>query len=124
MFKGVLCHVVYSYSQAHVLARRYPGRLKELQSEFDAIATRDHVGPLSASTVSRLPSSNRPYPLNGRNEITLYSGPQRYPRGAFPDITNRSWTIAAKLKLSAPDDHGVIVAQGGDRKSTRLNSSH
>src|SRR3546814_11970984 len=98
-----------NYSQAHDLARRYPGRLKELQSEFDAIATRDHVFPLSASTVSRLPSSNRPYPLNGRNEITLYSGPQRYPRDAFPDITNLSWTSAAKTKPSAHGDRTRVV---------------
>jgi arylsulfatase len=55
----------------------------------------------------------RPYPLGHASEATFYPGPERYSRGAFPDITNRSWTISARLEAPARDDHGVIVTQGG-----------
>ncbi len=112
-FKWELYHIDQDYSQAHDLAAQYPERLSQLQAEFNQVAAKEHVFPLMATTLSRIPSSNRPYPLNNAKEVTLYPGPTRYPHGAFPDITDRSWTISASLDAPARGDEGVIVTQGG-----------
>ena len=84
-----------------------------LVAAFDAEAKKHDVYPLSAATAERFASSLRPYPLGKLTDFTFYPSEARYPNGAFPDIRNRSWTIAASLSGPAAGGDGMIATQGG-----------
>ena len=112
-FEWELYNTGVDYSQARNLATSHPERLQALVAQFDQEAKKHDVYPLSAATAERFASSLRPYPLGKLNEFTFYPGDQRYPNGAFPDIRNRSWTVATRLSGSDGPANGMIMAQGG-----------
>ena len=111
--KWELYHVDQDFSQAHDLAAADPKRLAALKVLFNREAKAHHVLPLNGNVASRFSMALRPYPLNGKTDLTFYPGAERYSNGSFPDIKNRSWTVTAKLDAAGPTTEGVVVTQGG-----------
>lgn len=100
------------YSQARNLAAADAKQLTALKAAFEREAEAHNVNPMSASAAERFALSLRPYPLNGRTDLTFFPGEARYPNGAFPDLKNRSWSLKARL-TAAGDESGVVITQGG-----------
>ena len=112
-FTWELYNIDQDFTQAHDLAAAEPKRLEALKSMFDHEAAANHVLPLNSDVAGRFPMALRPYPLNGRSNVTYHSGPVRYSNGSFVDIKNRSWTMTAKLSTPDAAAQGVVITQGG-----------
>ena len=108
-----LYDVEEDFSQAHDLAAADPKRLAALKALFTREAKAHQVLPLNGDVAGRFSMALRPYPLNGKTDLTFYPGPARYTNGSFPDIKNRSWSLTAKLASADAATRGVIVTQGG-----------
>lgn len=106
--KWELYHVAEDYSEAHDLAAKYPGKLQELQKEFDKEAVRNGVYPLLPLPLGA-PSIVPP----GQTHFDYLSGVNRLPLSAVPSVGGRSHRISAEVDV--PDDgaKGVILAEGG-----------
>jgi arylsulfatase len=99
------------FSQSRDVAARYPQKLKELQSDFDAAARKYHVYPIAGDLLGRLVPGLRPDIMAGRTRFTYYPGPTRYPSTSFPYIRPR-WSMTAHLESAAAAAHGPILVQG------------
>jgi len=111
-YKWELYHVDKDFSEAVNLAEKYPAKLKELQDLFYAEAKKYNALPLDDSKLDRLNPAIRPSLTRGRDTFTYYAGMSRIPRGAAPDLLNRSWSISADVAL--PDNgNGMIITHGG-----------
>lgn len=97
------------FSQAHDLAAREPGRLRQLQALFLEEAGRNQVLPLRGQTLNaKLPS------LTGtRTRFTYYPGAVGIPEKEAPIVFNHSWRLSAVIEVTAAKAHGVIATVGG-----------
>lgn len=103
-----LYHVAGDFSQAHDLAERHPGKLRELQALFDVEAKRNQVYPLGIG----LPDvANQPSLYARRDEFVFKPGMQILAAAA--PMFMRSHRITADLVLPERGGEGVIVASGG-----------
>jgi arylsulfatase len=100
-------------SQTVNLADRYPDKLRAMRAAFEAEARRNNVLPVSSDSVRYLLPGNRPEVGTAAGRYTFYPSDLRYPRGAFPSIHNRSWSIEAELEVPPGGGEGVLVTQGG-----------
>jgi arylsulfatase len=112
-FKWELYNVSEDFSQAHNLADKEGGRLKDLQEAFDTEAKKYNVYPLDSSFAARADPSIRPSLTRGRTEFTYYPGMTRIPEGSAPDFKNRSWTVAAEIKVPPKGADGMLATMGG-----------
>jgi len=110
-FAWELYDLRHDYSQSLNLAARYPSKLAELQSDFDAAARRYHVYPLASNIMGRLGPGTRPSPLEGRTHFAYEAGETRYPPNSFPS-PGSGWTMAARLSLATGAANGPLVVQG------------
>jgi arylsulfatase A-like enzyme len=108
-----LYNVTSDFSEAHDLAAKEPGKLRELQDLFMAEAARYNVLPLDNSKIERADVSIRPSLTQGRTEFTYYPGMVRIPEGAAPDLKNKSYRIVADVDIPATGAEGVLITQGG-----------
>ena len=99
------------YSQVHNIASQHPGKLAELQADFDAAAQRYNVYPLASDYLARLSPSNRPHAVEPSDSYTYYPGDARYPIAAWPNVTP-NWEATAKLTTNSADDSGPGVRHG------------
>ena len=101
------------FSEANNLAAKEPKKLRELQELFWIEAAKYNVLPLDNSKIERMDVANRPSLTRGRALFTYYPGMTRIPEGSAPDIKNKSFKIAAEVKIPAGGAEGVLVTQGG-----------
>lgn len=99
------------YSQSHDVAARYPAKLAELKSDFDAAARKYHVYPLASNIMGRLGASIRPSPIEGRTHFVYEPGDTRYPPNSFPSM-GAGWSMTTHVEVTAADSHGPLVIQG------------
>ena len=112
-FKWELYNINEDFSQAHNLADKNPGKLKELQAAFDAEAKKYNVYPIDSSFTARFDTAIRPSLTRGRTEFVYYPGMIRIPEGSAPDFKNKSWTAAAEVTIPDGGASGVLATIGG-----------
>lgn len=95
------------------VAARHPEKLRAMRAAFEAEAVRNKVHPLSADNARYLMTGTRPEPMVAAGRYTFHPSLNRYPRGVFPSINNRSWTILADLEVPTEGASGTVVTQGG-----------
>jgi arylsulfatase len=103
------------FSLADDLAAKNPAKLKELQDLFVKEAVKYRVLPIDDRFLERINATvvGRPDLIGDRTTITLYPGMKGMGENVFPNIKNRSLTIAADVEIPAGGANGVILAQGG-----------
>jgi arylsulfatase len=112
-YKWELYDLSKDFSEANDLAASEPKKLRELQELFWIEAARYNVLPLDNSKIERMDVSNRPSLTRGRSLFTYYPGMTRIPEGTAPDIKNKSFKIAAEVKIPDGGSEGMLVTQGG-----------
>ena len=103
-----LYHVADDYSEAHDLADKYPEKLAELKAEFDKEAIRNGVYPLVP-----LPFKAPTIVPKDKTHFVYFSGVDRLPLQAVPDVGGRSHRITADIVVPKGGAEGVILAAGG-----------
>lgn len=116
-----LYDITADFSQAKNLAEVYPEKLAELQELFHAEALKHNVLPLDDRGIERMAASIAGRPVNdvGRR-LTVYPGTRRLEGGAFPTLSNRSFTITAQIEADSDASDGVILAIGTARMGYSL----
>jgi len=110
-----LYNMTDDFSQAHDLAARSPGKLKELQDLFTKEAIRNHVLPIDDRRSERFDAgtAGRPDLIGDRTSLTVYPGMTGISENAFINVKNRSYTVTAPVELRDSNASGVIIAQAG-----------
>jgi arylsulfatase len=110
-----LYHVAEDFSQANDLAKKNPAKLAELQTVFEREAVRNHVFPIDDRRSERFDPAiaGRPDLLNGRKQLTVYSGMTGMMENAFINVKGVHHTIEAEVELKDAATSGVIIAQAG-----------
>lgn len=97
------------------LAAKEPKKLKEMQTLFMNVASKNHVLPIDDRAVERLnpATAGRPDLMDGRRSLTVYPGMPAMSENAFINIKNQSHSITADIVVPSGGIEGVILAQGG-----------
>jgi len=103
------------FSLVNDLSKKYPDKLKELQTLFMKEAEKNQVLPIDDRTVERVNAAiaGRPDLMAGRTSLTLAEGMTGMSENVFINIKNRSKTITAEVEVSEDGGNGTIIAQGG-----------
>lgn len=104
------------YTQAHNVASEHPEQLRKLQELFLIEASKFNVFPLDDRKSVRLDPAlvGRPYPMQGRTQMTLYPGARHLGEASVLNVKNRSHVIRAAITIPEGDPaQGAIIAQGG-----------
>ena len=96
------------YNERFNVAAKYPEKLEELKSLFDAQALKFNIYPLKDGTEE--PKSN-PTVYDGRNRIVLYPGTGQITD--LPRFSDRSFSITADVVLPPKGAEGVLFSNGG-----------
>jgi arylsulfatase A-like enzyme len=105
-----LYDVTRDFSQARDLAAAEPKRLEAMKAAFWDEAAKSGILPIHASEGGQ---AGRPDLNRGRTLYTYAARISQIPETAAPDVVGRSFTITARVSLSAGKDAGVICAHGG-----------
>jgi len=110
-----LYHVNEDFSLTNNLAKKYPEKLKEMESLFMWQAQKYHVLPIDDRTIERTNAAlaGRPDLLGDRTSLTLYEGMEGMMENTFINIKNRSFSVMAELNIPKDGANGVILSQGG-----------
>ena len=110
-----LYNVGDDFSLTNNLAKKYPDKLKEMESLFMWQAQKYHVLPIDDRTIERTNAelAGRPDLLGDRKSLTLYEGMEGMMENTFINIKNKSFSITAELNIPKGGANGVILAQGG-----------
>jgi arylsulfatase len=110
-----LYHVAKDFSMSDDLARRRPGKLKEMRALFTREAVKYNVLPIDDRFLERINPAvaGRPVLLGARTSFSLYPGMTGLMESAFPNVKNRSHAILAEVEVPKGGAEGVIVCQGG-----------
>jgi hypothetical protein len=104
-----LYHLDDDYAEEHDLAAEQPDRLRQMVDRWWAEAGQYNVLPLDDRDVGALRGAGRP---GVRTQFTYYPGMARVERQSSPNITNRSYTIAADVTIPGGGAEGVLLAAG------------
>jgi arylsulfatase A-like enzyme len=113
--KWELYNLNEDFSQAHDLADEQPEKLEELKALWWAQASANKALPLDWRGAERFSSelTGKPNLAAGRSRY-VYTGPLAgLPEASAPDLKNKSFSIAAKVKIGA-NANGMILTQGGN----------
>lgn len=102
-----LYHVAEDFSEARDLAKKYPDKLKALQTVFDVEARKNDVYPLGAAF-----SPGKPSLTSGKREFIYYPGTQRIPDALLPDLAQSSYRMTADILIPEAGAEGVIASYG------------
>lgn len=110
-----LYDITKDFSQANDLAKRNPGKLRELQDLWWAEASKYSVLPLDWRATIRMNAElmGRPSLIGNRTSMTYYPGTFGVPDAASPRMCNKSWTITAEIEITAANTEGMVVTHGG-----------
>jgi arylsulfatase len=100
----------HDFSQTHNVAAKYPDKLKELQTLWDAEAKRNHVYPVDEffGLARSLHAGQRSAP---RAVYDYWGGDTTVMVGTAPSLAGRSFTITADITIKDLSA-GVILAEG------------
>ena len=104
-----LYHLDADFSESHDLAEAEPERLRELIERWWAEAGRYGALPLDDREYERVAAS---VAARARQRTVYYAGMARIDRFSAPDITDRSYTIAAEVTIPDGGAEGVLIASG------------
>jgi arylsulfatase len=107
-----LYHLAEDRSQLRNLAAEEPARLAELKEMWSYYAGIYKGLPLDDRTPLEIISDVRPQPSAPRGRYVYYPGAADVPESVAVNVRRRSYTIAAAVRLDAPDASGVLFAQG------------
>jgi len=102
-----LYHLSEDYSEADDLAAKFPGKVKEMQTLFDAEAKKNQVYPLDPRTAGR---QERP----AGKHFTFYTGTGHWYVSLTPQYENHSHTITAYVDIPQGGANGVLLADGAE----------
>ena len=105
-----LYHLEADYAEARDLAEDRPEKLRELVELWWAEAGRNGALPLDDRDTERTLTGGR---RNSRTTFTYYPGMARIERWNTPNVTNRSYSIAAEVEIPSGGAEGVLLAAGG-----------
>jgi arylsulfatase len=97
------------FSECHDLADKHPERLRDLIDRWWAEAGGNQVLPLDDREYERVAANVRAL---ARSRYVYRPGMARIDRLSSPDVTDRSWSIAAEVEVPAAGAEGVILAAG------------
>lgn len=101
-----LYHVAEDFSEAHDLAAKFPKKLTQMQTLFDAEAKRNNVYPL------RPPRDAES--TDGPRDLVFYpSMPRTAVKGLPASITASSHRITAELVVPDGGAEGILLSHGG-----------
>ena len=108
-----LYNVNEDFSQANNLAASNPGKLQELQKEFEQEAIKNNVFPIDDRRFERFDAmrAGRPDLMGPRTSITVYDG-MSIAENAFINLKSRSYMITANIEVGKSAD-GVLISQAG-----------
>ena len=101
------------FSQADDLAAEHPDKLNELQTVFEAEATKYDVYPLDDRAVERVGNPLQPSLIRGKSKFVYYPGTVRITEANAPPTKMRSHQITAEVEIPKNGAEGVVVACGG-----------
>jgi arylsulfatase len=104
-----LYHADEDFAECHDLADTHPARLRELVDRWWAEAGANQVLPLDDREYERVAEAVR---ARARSSYVYYPGMARIDRLSAPEVTDRSWSIAAEVEIPAGGAEGVILAAG------------
>ena len=104
-----LYHVDEDFAEIHDLAQKHPDKLRELVERWWAEAGANQVLPLDDREYERVAESVR---ARARSRYVYYPGMARIDRLSAPEVTDRSWTVAADVEIPAGGAEGVVLAAG------------
>ena len=94
------------------LAAKMPAKLKEMQDAFYEEAAKYDALPIDSRGFDRLQDS-KTYRAKPRTHYVLERNPFWYEGGAWPDVKNKSWTMATSITVESGAAQGMIAGQGG-----------
>src|SRR6266540_875014 len=100
------------WTQFDDVAKKYPAKLKELQTIFWQEAEKYQVLPLDSTVVTRLITS-RPSITAGRNVFTWTAPLTGTPNGDAPSVLNASYNFKAEVEIPQGGAEGMLITQGG-----------
>jgi hypothetical protein len=104
----------HDYSEANNLAGAEPARLARLKAQFEQVAARNHVFPLSNDPAPRMRvAALKPYTTNGRSVFEYYRSERRLATAGFPDLKNSAWSLDASFAAGDAPPSGTLIVQGG-----------
>jgi arylsulfatase A-like enzyme len=104
-----LYHLDEDFAESRDLAEQHPEKLRELIERWWTEAGRYDVLPLDDRDGERVRDTVE---AMARRTYTFYPGMARVDRLAAPDVTNRSYAIAADVELPAAGAEGVLLSAG------------
>lgn len=104
-----LYHLDEDFSECHDLAEKHPEKLRELVERWWAEAGAFDVLPLDDREYERVAAD---IAARARTTYVYYPGMARIDRLSAPDITDRSYSIAAEVEVPAAGAEGVLLASG------------
>ena len=104
-----LYHIDEDFAECHDLAETYAQQLRELIDRWWAEAGANQVLPLDDREYERVAESLR---ARARSRYVFYPGMARIERLNAPEITDRSWSLAADVEIPAAGAEGVVLASG------------
>jgi arylsulfatase len=111
--KWELYNIEKDFSQANDLARKQPGKLRELQDLFMAEAAKYNVLPLDDRFAERADANLKPSYIRGKKRFVYLPGTTRIPEPSSPNTKNIDHTIAAEVDIPKEGAEGVLVCCGG-----------
>jgi len=113
--KWELYHVAEDFSMSTDVSKKYPAKMAELQSMFEAEALKYHVFPLDDRLAERFNSTiaGRPTVLGNRTTQTFHEGTKFLGEASVVDIKNQSWEAVAEVETKGASANGVLFQQGG-----------
>ena len=109
-----LYNVEEDWTQSNDLAAQEPELLAKLQRLFLIQAARFNVLPIDVRSAERFNADlvGRPKLIEGDTQL-LYPGMKRLNENCVIGVKNKSFTVTAKVDVTADNPTGVIIAQGG-----------
>jgi arylsulfatase len=99
-------------TECHDLSRQQPEKLRELIDLWWSEAGRYQAFPLESRDAIAILTTPRPQLSQDRSRYIYYPGGAEIPESVAPNIRNRSYTIAAEVRIDTPEAGGVLLAQG------------
>ncbi|HEY6397390.1 MAG TPA: arylsulfatase [Solirubrobacteraceae bacterium] len=99
-------------TETNDLSEQHPQKLRELIDLWWTEVGRHQALPLESRTAVAILTTPRPQLSKPRDRYIYYPGNAEVPESVAPNIRNRSYTIAAELRIDTPEAGGVLIAQG------------
>jgi len=100
------------WTQSDDLAKKNPGKLKEMQDLFWKEAKKYPVLPLDNSFVARA-ITPKPSLTAGRNVFTWTEPMTGTPNGDAPSVLNASYNFKVEVEIPQGGAEGMLITQGG-----------